>query len=149
MTIVQRQRFYVLMFILCGVSISLTMALVALQSNINLFFTPSQMIAGEAPIGKTIRGGGLVVPGSVERSSQNLKVRFGITDGGEQISVRYEGILPDLFQEGQGIVALGQLEQSGEFCASEVLAKHDPNYMPPEVKDAIDKVHAEKGINRP
>ena len=141
MTAVQKQRFLVLLFICCGMAMTLSLAMLALQDNINLFFTPGQMVAGEAPVGKTIRGGGLVVPGSVQRDAHNLKVQFHISDGASSVPVYYEGILPDLFQEGQGIVALGQLDGSGGFCASEVLAKHDATYMPPEVKDAIEQAY--------
>ncbi len=144
MQVARKQRLYALAFIFCGFSISVALALVALQDNINLFYSPAQIVAGEAPVGKTIRGGGLVMPGSVERDSSSLRVRFKITDGEGDVLVNYSGLLPDLFQEGQGIVALGKLETNGEFCAAELLAKHSPDYMPAEVKAAVDKVHARK-----
>lgn len=118
-----------------GAAVGLT--LYALQQNINLFYSPSQIAAGEAPPGRSIRVGGLVVPGSVQRAPQGLIVEFALTDNREQLQVRYEGILPDLFREGQGIVARGVLTPDGSVRAEEVLAKHDENYMPPEVADSI------------
>ncbi len=141
MKAVRKQRLMLLVFIALGVAAAVGLAVMALQENINLYFSPAQMMKGEAPIDKTIRGGGLVVPGSVERASDSLKVKFQITDGEGIITVHYEGILPDLFQEGQGIVGTGKLDEGVEFYASEILAKHDSNYMPPEVQDAIDKAH--------
>ncbi|MCL6271655.1 cytochrome c maturation protein CcmE [Sansalvadorimonas sp. 2012CJ34-2] len=141
MKAVRKQRLMLLVFIALGVASAVGLAMVALQENINLYFSPAQMQAGEAPVEKTIRGGGLVVPGSVERASDSLKVKFQITDGAGTITVHYEGILPDLFQEGQGVVGTGKLDKNNEFHASEILAKHDSNYMPPEVQDAIDKAH--------
>ncbi|WP_281648250.1 cytochrome c maturation protein CcmE [Parendozoicomonas sp. Alg238-R29] len=141
MKAVRKQRLMLLLFIACGVAIASGLALTALQENINLYFSPAQMQAGEAPAGSRIRGGGLVVPGSVKRADDSLKVSFQITDGGGIVTVHFDGILPDLFREGQGIVATGKLDEKGEFHADEVLAKHDENYMPPEVQDAIDKVH--------
>lgn len=110
----------------------------AMRENINLFYTPSQVAAGEAPMEKRIRVGGLVVVGSVIRGD-NLDVTFDITDNAETISVRYDGILPDLFREGQGIIANGKLVEKNLVQAEEVLAKHDENYMPPEVQHAIEQ----------
>ena len=141
MKAVRKQRLMLLLFIACGVAAAMGLVLTALQENINLYFSPTQMEAGEAPVGARLRGGGLVVPGSVVRDGESLKVKFDITDGGGVITVHYDGILPDLFREGQGIVAMGELNDAGEFKATEVLAKHDENYMPPEVQDAIDKAH--------
>jgi cytochrome c-type biogenesis protein CcmE len=110
----------------------------AMRENINLFYTPSQVAAGEAPMEKRIRVGGLVVPGSVTRGD-GLSVTFDITDNAEAIKVRYDGILPDLFREGQGIIANGRLVADNLVQAEEVLAKHDENYMPPEVQHAIEQ----------
>jgi cytochrome c-type biogenesis protein CcmE len=112
--------------------------LYALNQNINLFFSPTQIAKGEAPVGQRIRAGGMVVDGSVERDQQTLKVNFGLTDHESSVTVEYTGILPDLFREGQGIVAQGAMNAAGVFVATEVLAKHDENYMPPEVKAALD-----------
>jgi cytochrome c-type biogenesis protein CcmE len=118
-----------------GTAVGLT--LYALQQNINLFYSPSQIVAGEAPQGRSIRVGGLVVAGSVQRDSQSLQVGFTLTDNLNRVKVRYEGILPDLFREGQGIVARGRLTPNGVIQAQEVLAKHDENYMPPEVAASL------------
>ncbi len=106
----------------------------AFQSNLVFFYSPSQVVANEAPQGRTFRLGGLVENGSVKR--EGLVVRFVVTDTAQAIPVRYEGILPDLFKEGKGVVAQGQL-QGGVFVAREVLAKHDENYMPPEAAQAL------------
>jgi cytochrome c-type biogenesis protein CcmE len=110
-----------------------------LRQNINLFFAPSQIAAGEAPPDRVIRVGGLVVDGSVERDPQSLKVTFALTDNESTIKVRFEGILPDLFREGQGIIARGKLVEGSIVEADEVLAKHDENYMPPEVAESLKK----------
>ncbi|MCL6415545.1 cytochrome c maturation protein CcmE [Aestuariirhabdus sp. Z084] len=135
---IRKKRLMVVLFLVFGVATAVGLALVALQQNINLFFSPTQIAQGEAPVGQRIRGGGLVVTGSVNRDSQSLLVRFDITDGAENVPVEYTGILPDLFREGQGIVAQGKIRDDGVFEAVEVLAKHDENYMPPEVQEAID-----------
>ena len=122
-----------------GCTIATGLALLALRENINLFFSPSQIVEGTAPSNTTIRLGGMVVAGSVQRGA-NLGVTFVLTDLAEQVTVTYEGILPDLFREGQGIVTQGKLDSSGRFVAQQVLAKHDETYMPPEVNDALRKV---------
>jgi cytochrome c-type biogenesis protein CcmE len=129
-------------FIVAGVGIATALALKAFQSNLLYFYSPVQVAAGEAPTARPFRIGGLVVEGSVKRNPENLVVRFTLTDTLEEIKVDYEGILPDLFREGQGIVANGQLQPDGTFKAFEVLAKHDENYMPPEVADALSKAGA-------
>ncbi len=134
----RRQRLALVLFIVAGVSVAVGLALRALNENINLFYTPSQILAGEAPVGVRIRGGGLVVPGSIRRDDQSLRVEFSVTDTDSEIRVAYTGILPDLFREGQGIIAQGVVDESGVLQASEVLAKHDENYMPPEVQEAIE-----------
>jgi cytochrome c-type biogenesis protein CcmE len=108
-----------------------------LRGNINLFFPPAQVAAGKAPIGPLIRVGGMVVDGSVHRSETDLQVRFEVTDFQATVAVVYVGILPDLFDEGQGAVAAGRLNEQGVLEATEVLAKHDENYMPPEVAHAL------------
>jgi cytochrome c-type biogenesis protein CcmE len=107
------------------------------------FYTPSAVAGGEAPAGHLIRVGGLVTNGSVKRQPDGLTVTFDITDYAETIKVQYTGILPDLFREGQGIVARGRLQDGNLFVAEEVLAKHDENYMPPEVADALKTAHKE------
>ena len=127
--------------IVVGCTIATGLALLALRENINLFFSPSQIVAGTAPSNTTIRLGGMVVSGSIQRGD-NLGVTFVLTDLAEQVTVAYEGILPDLFREGQGIVTQGKLDSTGRFLAEQVLAKHDETYMPPEVNDALRKVMA-------
>jgi len=134
----RKQRLFIILGIVAGVSIAVGLMGYALKENINLFFSPTQIAAGEAPYQQRIRVGGLVVAGSLVRGEQ-LKMSFDITDNAETITVDYEGILPDLFREGQGIIAHGKLTESGHVLADEVLAKHDEEYMPPEVQDAIDK----------
>lgn len=138
---VRRQRLLLILLLLAGVGLATTLALFALQENINHYFSPNQMANGEAPIGQRIRGGGIVVPGSLARNSDDLTVTFKIETGGAEVEVVYTGILPDLFREGQGIVGTGKLDKNRRFMADELLAKHDENYMPPEVQDAIDKAH--------
>lgn len=137
----RKQKLFIILFMLAGIALAVGLMLVALKENINLFYTPTQIAAGEAPINRTIRAGGMVVEGSVSRVKDGLTVSFGVTDGKEVVTIEFDGILPDLFREGQGIVALGQLDENNVFTASEVLAKHDENYMPPEVADALEKAH--------
>ena len=127
--------------IVVGCTIATGLALLALRENIILFFYPSQIVDGTAPSNTTIRLGGMVVSGSIQRGD-NLGVTFVLTDLAEQVTVAYEGILPDLFREGQGIVTQGKLDSTGRFLAEQVLAKHDETYMPPEVNDALRKVMA-------
>jgi cytochrome c-type biogenesis protein CcmE len=111
----------------------------AFQSNLVFFFSPTQVVANEAPVGKSFRIGGLVEEGSVQREQDSTTVRFAITDTAETIQIVYTGILPDLFREGKGVVAQGKLDSSGVFKADEVLAKHDENYMPPEAALALEE----------
>ena len=141
MTPRRRQRLVLVGLIVVGCTIATGLALLALRENINLFFSPSQIVDGTAPSNTTIRLGGMVVTGSIQRGD-NLGVTFVLTDLAEQVTVAYEGILPDLFREGQGIVTQGKLDSSGRFLAQQVLAKHDETYMPPEVNDALRKVMA-------
>ena len=129
-------------FIVVGVAAATLLGLKAFQENLLYFYSPSQIAAGEAPQTRSFRAGGLVVEGSVARDPDNLIVQFILTDTIENITVIYDGILPDLFREGQGIVANGKLLADGKFEAFEVLAKHDENYMPPEVADALTKAGA-------
>ncbi|MGA6100289.1 cytochrome c maturation protein CcmE [Stutzerimonas marianensis] len=136
---VRKKRLFIVLGILAGVGIAVALALTALQENINLFYTPTQIAAGEAPEGTRIRAGGLVEVGSVKRTNDSLTVAFRVTDNNATVTVRYQGILPDLFREGQGIVALGRVNGEGVLVADEVLAKHDENYMPPEVSQALEK----------
>ena len=110
----------------------------ALRGNINLFYPPVEVAAGLAPQGQSIRVGGMVVDGSIQRSNDSLEVRFEVTDFEAVVPVVYTGILPDLFDEGQGAVAAGKLDENGVLQATEVLAKHDENYMPPEVAEALE-----------
>ena len=142
----RRNRLLLILFLLAGVSGAITFALLALNENINLFYAPGQIVQGEAPVGTSVRAGGMVLAGSVFRADDSLKVSFVISDmQGAQVPVEYEGILPDLFREGQGIIALGRLNADGVFVAEQVLAKHDENYMPPEVADVLQEVHVAKG----
>ena len=113
----------------------------AFQQNLVFFFTPSQVAAKEVPTGKTFRIGGMVEKGSVKRGEDGLTVRFLVTDTAKSIPVVYRGALPDLFREGKGVVAQGRVGTDGVFTASEVLAKHDENYMPPEAAEAVKKAH--------
>ena len=126
---------------LAVLAVAAMLVLKAFQSNLVFFFTPTQVAAGEAPTGKTFRIGGLVKEGSVQRQPDGLTVRFVVTDTAKEFHVAYTGILPDLFREGKGVVAQGKLGADGLFTASEVLAKHDENYMPPEAQHAVDQAH--------
>ena len=118
----------------------------ALNSNIALYISPTDVAAGKAPVGKPVRIGGLVKEGSVAREADGVTVRFIVTDTAKDITVNYKGILPDLFKEGKGVVAQGKMTDAGTFNASEVLAKHDENYMPPEAAKAVDD--AQKAANK-
>ena len=126
---------------LAALGIALALILQAFQSNLVFFFTPTQVAAHEAPRGRSFRIGGLVEQGSVQRQSDGLTVRFVVTDTAKSVAVVYSGILPDLFREGKGVVVQGKLGADGVFSASEVLAKHDENYMPPEAADAVGRAH--------
>ena len=135
----RRQRMVLVLLVLLGVGVAAALGLNAFRENLVFFFSPSQVFASEAPAGRSFRLGGLVEQGSMKRESDGLTVHFVVTDMAKNINVTYKGILPDLFREGQGVVAQGKLSDSGTFIASEVLAKHDENYMPPEVADALKK----------
>ena len=135
-----RRKMLVAMVIF-GVTIAAVLLLYASKENIMFFYSPTEIHAGNAPSDRPIRVGGLVVDGSVRREENSLAVQFDLTDNAQVIPVSYTGILPDLFREGQGIVAMGRLGPDGLFVADEVLAKHDENYMPPEVADALNAAH--------
>jgi cytochrome c-type biogenesis protein CcmE len=136
---VRKQRLFLVLFVVLFSSAAIGLVVYALSGNINLFFPPAEVAAGKAPVGQPIRVGGMVVDNSVQRSDDSLAVRFQLTDYQASVPVVYEGILPDLFDEGQGAVASGVLNENGVLLASEVLAKHDENYMPPEVADALER----------
>ena len=139
MTPRRKRRLVLTLTLVTGTTVAVTLALLALRQNINLFFSPTEVVQGEAPVNTSFRLGGMVVAGSVRRSQTDLEVRFDLTDTAQTVTVLYIGILPDLFSEGQGIVAQGQLLPNGTFHAEQVLAKHDETYMPPEVDDALNK----------
>lgn len=134
----RRLRMYWVAALFCGSILVTCLVIFALRQNMNLFFTPSQILQGEAPKIARIRIGGMVQKGSLKRDN-DLGVQFVVTDFNESITVHYQGILPDLFREGQGVVALGRIQDNRHFIADEVLAKHDENYMPPEVANALGK----------
>jgi cytochrome c-type biogenesis protein CcmE len=130
----RRNRLVIVTFLLAGAAVSVALVLTALNENLNLFYPPDQIVAGEAPVGSQIRAGGMVLEGSVAHTGEELDVEFVVTDyQGAEFKVLYSGILPDLFREGQGILVRGELDGHGVFQAHEVLAKHDENYMPPEL----------------
>jgi len=134
---VRKRKLTYIIFAMVGIAIATSLVLYALRQNINLFYTPSQVLSGAAPSHSSFRVGGLVEKGSLHHQNQDLQVSFLVSDGHKAIRIVYKGILPDLFREGQGIVAQGRLNQQGEFVADQVLAKHDENYMPPELRDVI------------
>ena len=133
----RKKRLVLIVLMVVGIAAGVGFALKSLDENIMFFFTPTEVTEGKAPEGRLFRIGGMVVAGSVNRPGDGLTVEFDLTDNVEKVTVRYTGILPDLFREGQGIIANGQLDNSGGFVAQEVLAKHDENYMPPEVAEAM------------
>jgi cytochrome c-type biogenesis protein CcmE len=139
MTPTRKRRLVAALLILAGVGVASTIAFYSLQENLLYFQSPSEIAEQAMPVGRQFRLGGLVESGSVERAEDGLAVQFTVTDGAEEMRVRYVGILPDLFSEGKGVIARGALDESGLFQANEVLAKHDENYMPPEVADALEK----------
>lgn len=142
---VRKRKLAMVLFILFIIATATALITYALRQNISLFFTPTQLAMGEAPIQQNIRIGGMVVKGSVIRATNDLSVVFKLTDYKQTVLVSYHGILPDLFREEQGIVASGVMIDKGHFKADEVLAKHDANYMPPEVKDALAKASQTEG----
>lgn len=147
MNIRRRNRLYVVVAILVGLGLATTLVMYALRSNIDLFYTPSEILYGKGEArqkpeaGQRLRVGGMVMPGSVKRDPKSLAVSFKLYDANGVVSVSFEGILPDLFREGQGVVAQGVLEEGNLVNAKEVLAKHDEKYTPPEIEDAMKKNH--------
>ncbi|MBC7992713.1 MAG: cytochrome c maturation protein CcmE [Rhizobacter sp.] len=133
----RHKRIAIIVGALAGLGVAVGLVLNALQSNVAFFFTPTQVIGGEAPKNKAFRVGGMVREGSIKRDQ--MTVHFVITDTAKEVPVSYTGILPDLFKEGKGAVVQGKLGTNGEFLATEVLAKHDENYMPPEAQHAVDQ----------
>ncbi|MCX7090876.1 MAG: cytochrome c maturation protein CcmE [Legionellales bacterium] len=134
---VRRRKLSVIILVLVILALACGLVLYALRQNISLFYTPSQIIAGTVPKQHVIRVGGMVVKGSILRHANGLDVTFQLTDYAQTIQVKYHGILPDLFREEQGVVAQGLLQKNSTFRATQVLAKHDENYMPPEVKASL------------
>jgi cytochrome c-type biogenesis protein CcmE len=143
MTPARKKRLALIVLMVTGIAIGVGFALKSLDENIMFFFTPSEVAKGKAPRDRLFRIGGMVVNGSVSRPGNGLTVQFDLTDNVNNVTVRYTGILPDLFREGQGIIANGQLDKDGAFVAQEVLAKHDENYMPPEVAAAMQKAQGD------
>jgi cytochrome c-type biogenesis protein CcmE len=139
MTPKRKKRLYIILGLVFGAGLAVGLTMFALSQNINLFYSTSQVADGEAPVGTRIRVGGMVVKGSVRRSPDSLRVQFALTDYGKPVTVVFTGILPDLFREEQGILAQGQMDAQGVFQADEVLAKHDENYMPPEIAESMKK----------
>lgn len=144
MTPKRKRRLMMVLLIVLGVGTAVTLALTAFNKNLMFFYSPSQIAAGEAPKNRYFRAGGMVQEGSLKRDKDGVTVRFVIHDNEKNLTIAYKGILPDLFREGQGIVAQGKIASDGVFIASEVLAKHDENYMPPEVAAAMKP----KGIDK-
>jgi cytochrome c-type biogenesis protein CcmE len=135
----RKQRLILILLGVCGLSVAVFLVIFALRQNLNYFFTPLEISSGAAPSEQVIRAGGMVLPGSIEREDGSLVVNFKVTDYAATIDVQYDGILPDLFAEGQGVVVIGQLNDRGLFTAESVLAKHDESYMPPEVTHALEQ----------
>ncbi len=148
----RKKRLALALVLLLGVSVTIGLILYGLNQNMNLFYTPSELVNGKADgskpeVGQRLRIGGMVVPGTVKRDPDSLKVSFQLMDVGPRVTVNYDGILPDLFREGQGIVAQGVLKTANTIDAFEVLAKHDENYMPPDLSDALAKKHQPMGLS--
>jgi len=139
MTPTRKRRLIGVLVIIIGVGAAAVVAIKALNENMLYFWSPSDIKEQATPPGTRIRLGGLVAEGSVKRASDSLNVSFIVTDGPASVEVRFNDILPDLFREGQGVIAIGELSSEGYFVADDVLAKHDENYMPPEVADALEK----------
>lgn len=151
----RQKRLYSILALLAGLTLTVALVLYALSENIDLFYTPSEIINGKnetgvkPTIGQRLRIGGMVVEGSVKRDPESLLVEFNVTDTGPQVTIQYEGILPDLFREGQGIVANGHLAENNTIVAFEVLAKHDEEYMPPELAEAMKGIKHVKPSQNP
>jgi cytochrome c-type biogenesis protein CcmE len=143
MTPRRKKRLYLVLLMVIGIAAATGLAITAFDENLMFYYPPSEVVAGKAPVDHPFRMGGLVTPGSVKRQADGLTVQFDLTDNKDTVTVRYTGILPDLFREGQGIISKGRLRPDGVFVADEVLAKHDENYMPPEVADSLKTAHSE------
>ena len=143
----RQKRMSFVVLLVAGVGVAITLGLKAFNQNLLYFFSPSQVLAGEAPADHSFRLGGLVAIGSVVRDPKSLKIDFELTDTAKTVAVQYVGILPDLFREGQGIVATGKMRDK-IFRADTVLAKHDENYMPPEVADSLKQAGVWKEMNK-
>ena len=149
----RKNRLILAITVLVGLGLATSLVMYALRSNIDLFYTPNEILNGKGEdhdkpaVGQRLRVGGMVLPGSVRRDPQTLQVFFKLYDGNGIISVSYLGILPDLFREGQGVVAQGVLEEGNLIKAKEVLAKHDEKYTPPEIEDAMQKNHRGSAFN--
>lgn len=141
----RKRRLAIVLALVCGVSVAVGFGVYAMRYSIDLFVTPSDVVAGKAPMNQRLSVGGLVVEGSLKRG-EGLEVEFQVTDNKGTVTVKHEGILPDLFREGKGIVVKGMLSEAGHFNATEVLAKHDENYMPPEALEAIERAGHPKGV---
>ncbi len=141
----RRQRMLAVALILVGAASATALGLVAASKNFLYFYSPTQIVAGEAPADRRVRVGGMVTEGSVQREEGSLEVSFVLTDTAEEVRVTYEGILPDLFREGQGIIVHGKVGTGGAFVADEVLAKHDESYMPPEVAESMKVAREARG----
>lgn len=140
---IRKKRLTLIGLMVAGIGVAAWLALNAFDENLMFFFSPSEVAEGKAPTAHPFRIGGLVATDSVKRKEDGLTTSFTVTDNAKSVTVEYTGILPDLFREGQGIVAMGQLNTEGVFVASEVLAKHDENYMPPEVAESLKTAHDE------
>jgi len=135
----RHKKMYFIIFAVAGLSAATLFLLNAFSNNIVYFYSPTEVLAGKAPTSSTFRVGGLVKEGSVQRSDNSLDISFTVTDKANDIQVSYQGVLPDLFREGQGVIAEGKLIDKQSFKAKQILAKHDENYMPPEVAAALKK----------
>lgn len=145
---VRKQRLIIVVVVLAGLAVATALSVYALRRNMDLYYTPSQVVNGQAPLGRKMRIGGLVEKGSVKRNPDSLDVTFIVTDGVHHFLVHYRGILPDLFRAGKGVVASGTLVSRDRFEATDVLAKHDANYTPPVVKEAIRQGRQAEGQGR-
>jgi len=135
----RKKRLFFIVFLIAGVTLAAGFAMYAFNQNLMFYFSPTDVKQGKAPVDKLFRMGGMVVQGTFKKEPKSLKVHFDINDYEKTVSVEYTGILPDLFREGQGIISRGKLNEQGVFVAEEVLAKHDENYMPPEVAESLNK----------
>jgi len=140
----RRRRLLFVVLAVTGVAAAAALALSAFRGNVLYFYSPTQIAEGQAPTGKVFRVGGMVSKGSVQRAAGSMEVRFVVTDFAKDVTVSYSGVLPDLFREGQGVIARGHLTAPGVFTAEEVLAKHDEKYMPPEVSQSLRKAYKDR-----